>query len=157
MLFGRLVQVDETTMTGALHAVSGDRILVIASRRAVGKVLVEQTGRPVAALLTAHSVAKDPAELEPVILSLLDSGCDYFVCFGVASEALHDLIDELVLERASALDRTVMTTWHDDETAAEVAEFFLNTAAAKERSLLVAALEPDDSELADLLVQHSSG
>ena len=142
-------------MTGAFHPASRDRLLVIVPRSAVGKLLAEQTGRPVSALLTSHRVAEDPAELEPVILSLLDSGCNYFVCFGIASEALHDRIDELVIERASTPDRTVMTTWHDNESAIDVAEFFLKIAAAKEGSLLVAALEQSDRELATALVRQA--
>lgn len=143
-------------MTGALHPANRGRDLAIASRKDVGKVLAEQMGRPVVALLTSHDAVRDPAELEPVILTLLNGGCDYFVCFGIASEDLHDRIDELVVERALAPDRTVMTTWHDEEPAAEVAEFFLNVAASGEKTLLIAALEPDDAELAAMLIRQAS-
>jgi hypothetical protein len=95
--------------------------------------------------------------LEPVITSLLDAGCEYFVCFGETSEVLHDRIDELIVARASP-DRStdVTTTWHDDEPAADVAEFYFNTAGAKEGSLLVVVMETDDAELVDLLVKQAS-
>jgi hypothetical protein len=109
----------------------------------------------VAALLTAHDAAEDSPELEQGIRSLLENGCEYFVCVGVASEALHDRIDDLIVESATAAARAVMTTWHSDETPAEVAEFFFNIAAAKERTLLIVAVEANDSELAGLLVQQA--
>jgi hypothetical protein len=95
--------------------------------------------------------------LESVVRSLLDAGCDYFVCFGPASEGLHDHIDELIADRPSSNDSTVMTTWHDDETAADVAEFFFNVAGVKENSLLIAVMEESDVDLANLLVQQASG
>lgn len=143
-------------MTGALHPVSRGRLLAITPRRGVGKVLAEQKGRPVVALLTSHDTARDPADLEPVILALLDGGCDYFVCFGIASENLHDRIDDFALEHTSASDRTIMTTWHDEEPAEEVIEFFFNVAAASEKTLLVAVLESNDAELATMLIRKTS-
>ncbi len=144
-------------MTGVLHRASRGRLLVLVTRSSVSRVLAEQAGRPIAALLTSHDPVDDPLALENVVLSLLDAGCEYFVCFGDASEVLHDRIDELIVDRASP-DRSAdgMTTWHDDEPAADVAEFFLNVAGAKEGSLLVAVMETDDAELANLLVKQAS-
>ena len=107
-------------MTGAPYPTSGDRLLVVVSPSGVSDVLAEQSRRPVAALLTSHDATRDPGDLELAVLPLLDAGCGYFVCFGEASEALHDRIDELLVERASPSDSAVMTTWHDDETTAEV-------------------------------------
>jgi hypothetical protein len=58
--------------------------------------------------------------------------------------------------RTLASDRTVMTTWHEDEPAGGVADFFFNVASAEDRSLLVAVLGPDDNELARLLIERAS-
>jgi hypothetical protein len=49
-----------------------------------------------------------------------------------------------------------MTTWHEDEPAGGVADFFFNVASAEDRSLLVAVLGPDDNELARLLIERAS-
>ena len=52
---------------------------------------------------------------------LLDAGCRYFVCFGPKSESVHDLIDDVVLNHGGD---SVPTTFHDDETVEDVANFF---------------------------------
>ena len=143
-------------MTGSLYATSNDRLLAIVPLSAVSSVLVEQVARPVAALLTFHEVGHESPELEPAIVSLLEAGCDYFVCFGSASEILHDRIDDLALACTLASDRTVMTTWHDDEPAGDVVDFFFNVAGTTDRSLLLAALGPNDGDLARLLIERAS-
>ena len=75
-------------MTVALHPATRDRLLVIAPPNAIRDVLAKHARqRPVVALLTSHGAG--PTELEPVIHALLDHECEYFVCFGAASEALH--------------------------------------------------------------------
>src|SRR5687767_6884264 len=118
-------------------------------------MLAEQQERPIAALLTAHS-SSDVLDVEPVVVPLLEGGCEYFICVGPASEALHDRVDDFIVERASSIAHTVLTTWHNDETAADVAEFSWNIAAVKERTLLIAALGPNDTELARLLIEGAS-
>lgn len=55
------------------------------------------------------------------IPKLLDAGCRYVVCFGEHSEALHDLIDDIV---TAGGEESVLTTWHDDEAPEDVVEFF---------------------------------
>ena len=52
---------------------------------------------------------------------LLDSGCRYFVCFGRKSEEIHDRLDDLIIEGDFPL--TTMTTYRDDESKDEVANF----------------------------------
>jgi hypothetical protein len=119
-------------------------------------VLAERTERPVAALLLSDAAPDDPGWLEPMVRSLLDNGCEYFVCFGRTSEALHDQIDELVVAHAATGDRTVVTTWHDAETPTDVAAFFFDIAAPRQGSLLVAALEPRDADFASALVRQAT-
>lgn len=135
---------------------SHGRLLALVSRYNVNTVLAEHTGRPVIVLLTSHEPIGEPLILEPVITCLLDSGCKYFVCFGETSEVLHDLIDEFIIVRSSPSSTNVITTWHDDEPATDVVEFFFNIAGMKENSLLVAVLETDDDELVNLLINQAS-
>src|SRR3970282_986267 len=111
-------------MSAPFYGASQDRLLAILPQGTLASVLVEHADRPIAALLTSHHPGQELLELEAAIVSLLDAGCDYFVCFGATSEGLHDYIDHVALAAASASDRTVMTTWHDDEPAADVADFF---------------------------------
>jgi hypothetical protein len=140
--------------SGTEHSASRGRLLVIAPSSAIRDVLTKHANhRPLVALLTPHKTGL--VELEPVIQSLLDRGCEYFVCFGTGSEALHDRIDDLVAERAAMVpDLKVVTTWHEDETLTEVAEFFVHVAAAKEGSLLVAALDEGQTEMARVLTSQ---
>ncbi len=140
-------------MTGALHPASGGRLLVIASRSDAAAVIAEQSRRPIVALLTWNDGSADLGVVELAVSALLDAGCEYFVCFGAASERLHDWIDDLVVSRSTAA--TVVTTWHDDETASDVAEFFFDVAGNTEGALLVALLGPGDADLAAELARRA--
>lgn len=51
------------------------------------------------------------------------------------------------------LERGITTTWHNDETAQEVSEFFVNVAAAKPSALMVAVLNEDESSIVRSLVR----
>ena len=57
---------------------------------------------------------------------LLRAGCRYFVCFGPRSEVVHDQIDDAVINYANGND--LPTTFHEDETPEDVANFFLTVA-----------------------------
>jgi hypothetical protein len=141
-------------MTGVIRPLNGRRLLIIATSATVTKVLDEHANRPIVTLLTWNDPGANPAMLKSAIASLLDAGCEYFVCAGVASEALHDWIDDFVIGRASPSGgANVTTTWHQDEGAADVAEFFVDVAGAKAGALLLAALNPEDVELRDQLVR----
>lgn len=143
-------------MSSTLRPAHSGRLLAIVSHRDLAEVLAQHRGRPVAALLTWHKAEADPAELAPIVSLLLDSQCEYFVCSGSASEALHDWIDDVVASRASSFaGNVVVTTWHDDETADEVARFFFEVAGAKEGSLLVAVLDSSDAETKRRLLQRT--
>lgn len=73
---------------------------------------------------TAHRLGK----------RLLAAGCRYFVCFGPRSEEVHDYLDDLIVEEEC---HDVTTTFHDDESPEEVADFVLNCAAGGMKSVLV--------------------
>ena len=91
------------------------------------------------ALLTAYG---DPVVHEPVVRSLLAAGCTHFVC---------SRIDELLVERDGD---GFLTTWHDDESAADVAAVFFD-AGEEAGTLLVAVVEARDAELATQLVEQT--
>lgn len=100
--------------------------------------------------------------MEPLLKRLLDAGCVYFVCAGRYSEELHDLVDDVIVEIATRTgsDRVldVMTTWHDADTAEEVAHFFLNLTDVSD-ALVVALLEqgkPQDEKLKEALLSSIS-
>jgi hypothetical protein len=58
-------------------------------------------------------------------LQLLKNGSRYFVCYGAASEAIHDEIDWIVIENNY---KDVMTTYHAHESIEDAADFFMNVA-----------------------------
>ena len=76
----------------------------------------------------------DPDLAARLIKELLAAGCRYFVCFGPAAEALHDRIDESFLEHELL---GIATTFHDEESIEDVAEFFQTIALANMDSGLV--------------------
>ena len=90
-------------------------------------LLAAEQKRPIVALLTAHDAEQDSIGLDPIIVALLEAGSDDSVCFGRASESLHDRIDEIVVERGLTQSRQITTTWHEDETGAEVVEFLVKS------------------------------
>lgn len=75
-----------------------------------------------------------------LIISLLDAGCKYFVCFGPFSEELHDFIDDMIID--GEYDLGIITTYHDDELE-EVIDFFVNTTAPcnKDKEVLLAIID----------------
>lgn len=58
---------------------------------------------------------------------IVQSGCLYFIAWGVECEAWHDTVDWTVLQRFDfgdiPDDKFVMTTWHDKEPLAEALWF----------------------------------
>lgn len=103
--------------------------------------------RPFVALLWDHDGVADDSVKEHVIERLLDAGCRYFVCGGVACELWHDFADEIFVFRTLDLTEDEIdavfapTTWHTDESLDDVAFFFaLNTSidgAIPDRFLVV--------------------
>jgi hypothetical protein len=78
---------------------------------------------PFAVLLNADDPEwVDGSFLRRKTIELLNAGCRYCVCFGRNSEAVHDQIDDVIVNRNSEMN--VLTTFHDDETAEDVVNFF---------------------------------
>ncbi|NGM49440.1 hypothetical protein G5B46_07470 [Caulobacter sp. 602-2] len=104
---------------------------------------------PVAAPFKAVLVLETPADpvwRARVSTWLVDSGCLYAMTWGAGCEAWHDAIDDAFIAAHPAGlpddDQLIMTTWHDDESLDEVADFAAH-----------AAVHPS-GDLADALVLH---
>lgn len=126
------------------------RVLVFAPVSHDDQLRDECGDGPIVALMQAD---ESGASFETVVAaaeSLLDRGCDYFVCAGTRGEALHDYIDEIVIDRELNRpewgERLIMTTWHNDETPADIAWFFVMVAGDRENTVLI-AVEPLSADL----------
>lgn len=101
--------------------------------------------RPYRAVLIADEAASQDWQNE-VCSRLVESGCLYFIAWGVACEAWHDTMDWTVLEAFDfgeiPDDRFVMTTWHDKEPLSEALWFAGNSA------------HHPDIDLTDTLIVH---
>ena len=71
------------------------------------------------------------SELVQLVTGLIEAGACYFICWGDGCEAVHDLIDDILIgdDRFASEETIIMTTWHSDETI-EDALFFLLCAAS---------------------------
>ena len=60
----------------------------------------------------------------------LDQGAVYVCAWGPDCERVHDIIDEVLVDRNSDTtdEDVIMTTWHDDETLEEALWFAVNSA-----------------------------
>ncbi|MFT7223010.1 MAG: hypothetical protein ACI82Z_000542, partial [Cellvibrionaceae bacterium] len=73
----------------------------------------------------------------------------YFICAGKDSEFLHNYVDNIYLESSIDESDDFLTTWHDDETNKDIADFFINSKNVK-NSLLVAFFDESNKEDKDL-------
>lgn len=90
----------------------------------------------------------DLQEVKPLVEKLIDNGCKYFVCAGRYSEALHDFIDDVILDMALTNqhnNNTIITTWHNTDTDDEVSDFFLHSTNVS-NGLLVAFINGSKTE-----------
>ncbi|MFT5584806.1 MAG: hypothetical protein ACI9VR_002393 [Cognaticolwellia sp.] len=76
----------------------------------------------------------DDPPLISAVRALLRAGCRYFVCFGSNSENIHDRIDDVIVDGRFC---GVTTTWHEDESEKDVAEFFQNCATIGMRASVI--------------------
>lgn len=142
-------------MSGTYYLLDRDRLLEVAPPEALQLVLAGNERVPLVVLLTASGESRDPSEIDAVVRFLLTSGCTYFVCFGSASETLHDCIDEIIVDCMGDESTMIMTTWHDDESVSEVVDFFVDLAASDSGALLLAVIEERDAELASALARRA--
>ncbi|TKB92852.1 MAG: hypothetical protein E8D41_08780 [Nitrospira sp.] len=64
----------------------------------------------------------------------LDQGAVYVCAWGPDCERVHDIIDEVLVDRdpGETDEDVIMTTWHDDETLEEALWFAVNSAYPQE-------------------------
>lgn len=79
--------------------------------------------KPFAVLVDARDLAwSDNKRIDRVAADLLHAGCRYFVFFGPGSEVIHDRFDDAISDLD--FDGDICTTFHEDETIDDVANFF---------------------------------
>lgn len=89
-------------------------------------------GREFAAWILSHDRTQTAAERDKIATDLVASGCRYAVCSGYESSKWDDAVDLAFLDTSPDFnppdEKFVMTSWHDQESLREVAQFFvLNT------------------------------
>ena len=107
------------------------------------------------ALIVNNDAQISPSDQYAVSLALVRFGCRYAVCMGHDCSSWDDSVDYANIEFEPGLtpDKFVMTTWHDDDTVDEIANFFLNcTAYARKtfNNFLVLSIGRDDALLVEI-------
>ena len=138
------------------HKCFNGRSLLISHRENVIQDIETGDITPSVVLITAWN-AEDVSSGQRLIQKLMVKGCNYFVCAGLLAEHLHDFVDEVVEAMGSPL-ADITTTYHDDEPADVVVNFFVNTTEISgiHGGRLVAILNkasPEDSVITELLLK----
>lgn len=81
-------------------------------------------------LLLSYAHQDTPARLAETLGKLLDAGCVYLCAWGACCEYVHDIMDDVVLEREleGGPEQTIMTSWRADEPLLEAVDFALRHA-----------------------------
>jgi hypothetical protein len=81
-------------------------------------------------LLLAYAHRDVPPHLAQALGKLLDTGCVYLCAWGPGCEYVHDIMDDVVLDRElkGGPEQTIVTTWHADEPLQEAIDFALRHA-----------------------------
>lgn len=82
---------------------------------------------------------KDDEHLRRSCLGLLRAGCRWFVCFGLRAEAMHDRIDDFIIEYGF---EGVVTTYHSGESRDDAATFFKDVALMEMKAGLILVRDP---------------
>jgi hypothetical protein len=138
----------------SVYKFSNGKLLVISDRENIFQEIEKAGIFPCVVLITAWVKETTQTEFwELIIKRLLESGCTYFVCAGTYAENLHDLVDEVIFSLEKK--KTIVTTYHEDESAEDVANFFVNATdiSNPENGGMAAIL--DDATLGDKLLKDS--
>lgn len=130
----------------SIHRCSNGRLLLISRKSDAIQDIAIHDISPSVVLMTAWTRESVRSE-ELLIQKLLQLGCKYFVCAGRYAEDLHDFIDGLIEATGDQL-ASITTTYHDDESADLVANFFVTTTDMSNQNSdgLVAILNDDSPE-----------
>lgn len=86
-------------------------------------------GKEYAAWILSYDRAQTAEERGKVAAHLVASGCRYAVCSGFESSKWDDAVDLAYLDTSPEFnppdEKFVMTSWHEQESLREVAEFFV--------------------------------
>ena len=136
----------------SIYKCSNGRILVMSDRKSIFQEIEKFGVVPCVALITAWVMGGEIGAWDLIVKRLLESGCKYFVCAGTYAENLHDLVDEIIISQGKEM---IVTTYHEDESPEDVANFFVNATdiSNKKNGGLVAIL--DDAVLGDKLIKES--
>ncbi|MFN0006610.1 MAG: hypothetical protein ACKVXR_01780 [Planctomycetota bacterium] len=89
-------------------------------------------GRSFALLLAVYDTTVTPEEQSDLSQQIVRQGCRYAVCTGHECSSWDDSIDWAHLETDPDFDPPdsgfVMTTWHEEDSIRDVAEFFVHSA-----------------------------
>jgi hypothetical protein len=70
-----------------------------------------------------------------IVRFFIGKGCRFFICLGVSSEELHDVIDECLYEYddeyEEEISADVITTYHNNESVEDVINFFIYSTEVK--------------------------
>lgn len=138
----------------SVYKCSNGKTLVISGRENIFEEIKKSGIIPNVVLMTAWVIETVQVGVwQPIVKRLLESGCRYFVCAGTYAENLHDLVDDVIFSWGGR--ETILTTYHEDESNEDVANFFVNATviSSHETSGLAAIL--DDSRLEDRLLKDS--
>jgi|GEM_PF-2287065 len=88
-------------------------------------------------------------------LALVRAGCRYAVCIGHNCSTWDDSVDYANMELDPELtdSKFVMTTWHENDTPDQIANFFLNCTTFDDNvftNFLILSVGPNDKLLADI-------
>ena len=143
--------------------VSGWRGVVAAARAAVGLPV----GEPFGVLVAADATGAGRDGFEAVVQGWVRDGVFWVSTWGPGCEWLHDRVDDVDvmvdIDEPGLAPGTVVTTWHDSESAAEVAGWVLAAAEPSEdrsggRLLLVVVDDVVDAgELVDTVFDSCPG
>jgi hypothetical protein len=86
-------------------------------------------GKEYAAWILSYDPSQTAEERDKIASDLVASGCRYAVCSGFESSKWDDAVDLAFLDTSPDFDppdeKFVMTSWHDQESLREIAEFFV--------------------------------
>jgi hypothetical protein len=86
-------------------------------------------GKEYAAWILSYDSAQTAEERDKIAADLVASGCRYAVCSGFESSKWDDAVDLAYLGTSPEFnppdEKLVMTSWHDQESLRDVAEFFV--------------------------------
>ena len=92
---------------------------------------------PFSCLVLWHAANEHADDIGVLAQSVLHAGATYICCWGTNCSRVHDIFDETHVWRTLDCPEptTIVTTWHENDSLAEVISFALNTAQSADTTL----------------------